>query len=786
MSEQQGPLPTHERKFALFWVVLLVGLTTLFFASLYAPKEDARQAARPQPGQAYRPEFTSSSTCAACHPGESASWRKTYHRTMTQPASAATIRAPFSAREFSFEDKKYRVFMEKDGTKPARFMADMPRLSTTGAQESERMVREIVMVTGSHHMQAYWISMEQELTDVEKSGQRRFNKSCATCHGENAEGGTGTAGAPMLVGKRLISTELLPSIKKAILGRHAAISDESEKAAPQDELRMGTVDDATAEKELLAYLTKVQFDGRLMQFPYVYLIDDQRWIHEEDSFLQPPRVGDELERPGDRWGFNCDECHSVGPSFGWLGDEARARSSAVELGISCEACHGAGKKHAERHQDPFVRYAASSQYNDDNKEKIEDDIVHPDQLDARRASHLCAQCHADLEREGAGYLPFSPGDDLEKKAKVLAFASEDPETWPDWIKRVVDEDRIENGGEGDRVSGSLWPDGTVRVAGRMYNGMMLSACSTRGTMSCTSCHSMHGATDADDLLKPEASRIYPKEEHDGDVDESPTDMLCVQCHERENNMGTQHTHHLENSTGSLCINCHMPHTTYGLLNAIRSHRVDSPSARVFSSAGRPQACALCHLDKSQGSLAENLNEWYGQPVPELDDDDKRHGEDNSLVGVASGVRMVIEGDAVVRALAAFHLGWQPAVNASRVNKSSVWRLALFAELLDDDYVAVRQVAERSLKKSLAGLVEEGVSLRRGQQEWSMPYPVTEEDRAKNHAFLLEKLRLFQEQAAHPTFPARLSFTDVPGKAGLNRRAVQKLLVRDDKEVRINE
>ena len=39
---------------------------------------------------------------------------------------------------------------------------------------------------------------------------------------------------------------------------------------------------------------------------------------------------------------------------------------------------------------------------------------------------------------------------------------------------------------------------------------------------------------------------------------------------------TAHTHHVDGSSGSNCLNCHMPHTTYGVLKAIRSHEISSP------------------------------------------------------------------------------------------------------------------------------------------------------------------------------------------------------------------
>lgn|GEM_PF-65678 len=720
----------------------LAAWATWLVAAAAPADVDTTAKARPTDGTLYRPEFSSSSSCQACHPGEAASWHKSFHRTMTQPANAQTIRAPFAGQSFAYEGKRYSVMRDDDG----KFFIDMPRLSTSGTSAADRMRREVVMVTGSHHMQAYWISMETALTDVEERGRRQFNTRCASCHGENAEGGT----ADMLVGQRRLSTELAPKVQEALFGRHGDTADAGVDEVG-DEGRHHEVRDVSLQQEVLAYVTRVQFDGRMMQFPLVYLLDDQRWIHEEDSFLQPPREPDALERPGDRWGFNCDECHSVGPSFGWIGDEVRARSSAVELGISCEACHGPGRAHIERYRDVSVRYAAAA---DEQERHAKDDMVNPADLDHKLASHICAQCHADLERSGAGYLPFLPGEDLDDMAYLMVFDSEDKAEWPEWIADLHDD-------EPDRVTGTAWPDGTVRVAGRMYNGMALSGCTTRGTMGCTSCHSMHHAEDVDDQLLPEATRIRHA---DGTVDETPTDALCVQCHEREANMGEQHTHHPLTSSGSRCLNCHMPQTTYGLLTAMRSHRVDSPRAKPFAPTRRPQACALCHLDQTQAALGAKLTEWYGQPEVALDDDDKR---------LANGVRMVLEGDAVVRAVAAHHLGWPEAVEASRVDGKSTWRLPLFAELLDDDYVAVRQVAERSLKKSAPGLLDEGVDLR----GWTMPYPAEEADRAQVFQLLM---KAHQRQGG--TWPQRLWLDD----DGWVPAALDKVLGRDDQGVRINE
>ncbi|MEE8526850.1 MAG: C cytochrome precursor, partial [Thermoanaerobaculia bacterium] len=146
---------------------------------------------------------------------------------------------------------------------------------------------------------------------------------------------------------------------------------------------------------------------------------------------------------------------------------------------------------------------------------------------------------------------------------------------------------------------------------------------------------------------------------------------------------TAHTRHLPGSTGSQCYNCHMPFTSYGLLKALRSHQVDSPSVAVSLETGRPNACNQCHLDKTLAWSAENLEDWYGLPAPVLGDVER---------GVPASVIWLLSGDAGQRALMAWSLGWEPARQAS----GSHWMAPFLTQLLVDPYDAVRIIAGRSL------------------------------------------------------------------------------------------
>ena len=138
----------------------------------------------------------------------------------------------------------------------------------------------------------------------------------------------------------------------------------------------------------------------------------------------------------------------------------------------------------------------------------------------------------------------------------------------------------------------------------------------------------------------------------------------------------------------------MAYTSYGLLKALRSHRIDVPNAAATLDTGRPNACNLCHLDKSIGWAARQLSEWYGVESPSLGEDD---------AGVPLALLLGLRGDAGQRALVAWALGWASARNAAQ----APFVPALLAVLVDDPYDAVRYVAARTMRSLGLGAVAPG-------------------------------------------------------------------------------
>ena len=390
-------------------------------------------------------------------------------------------------------------------------------------------------------------------------------------------------------------------------------------------------------------------NGTLIQFPWVYHIDTKRWVFRIDSFLRPPR--DKVTY--NIWNLHCIGCHATGGQPR-VDPNMHTMHSTGELGISCEACHGPGREHAAFHRKDVEDANGSGSK-----------MVDPRERRPEVSAQICGQCHIISERVDEEYWMQhgdsyrAGGDNFGEINRVVQYSEDIP--FRDQF--------------GERLATRFWPDGTVRTGGREYNGLIKSACYLDGEgerkMTCLSCHSMH------DYVSP--SKLIARK-HTGN-------QACTQCH-TEPQYGSnleEHTHHQSESSGSLCVNCHMARTSYALFSATRSHRIQSPKIALSQLGERPNACNLCHLDQTKSWTAEHLSDWYeleSHPMPE---NEKQ---------LAASVVWALQGDAAQRTVTAWHMGW----DKSRDVSNDRWMVPILAELLDDPYAAVRYISYESLKK----------------------------------------------------------------------------------------
>ena len=572
-----------------FWSFIVVVCALAVVGHSWRAFSSSRSVPTNRPIVAEEGNYVTSNSCRACHPSNYASWHTSFHRTMTQVASAATLIPDARGVELTFAGREYKL--ERKGEKI--LVADR----SLGEKEYGPP-KEVVLLTGSHTLQILWI----------ETGQGRT----------------------------------------------------------------------------------------LEQFPFAYIIAEKMWAPVTQTFLMPPETKEAYSIGA--WNGACMDCH-VTQGVSKFVEGNRWDTKVAEFGIACEACHSEGASHIAANRNPLRRWKLHLGKDADAT------IANANRMKGPEAALVCGQCHSvwafngmdeklAFNRRGG---QFRPGEkDLGQRFVVQPNES-DHATQKDFIRRT----------EPDFFRNRFWGDGMIRVTGREMNGVEASPCFRGGNFSCISCHEMHPAKTTQVALQSWArsDQLAPKME---------SDQACLQCHQEMAARLTNHTNHEASSAGSRCYNCHMPHTTFGLLHAMRSHQVSSPNVRESLAYGRPNACNLCHLDQTLGWTAHQLHAWYQQPLPELSDDDQN---------ISAAVQWLVKGDAGQRALLAWGMGWEPAQKVAGRD----WLYPLLIYSLLDPYAAVRFDAWKSLQ-TLPGFSdfdftytaeaeELGAAVKRAYEKW---------------------------------------------------------------------
>jgi predicted CXXCH cytochrome family protein len=281
-------------------------------------------------------------------------------------------------------------------------------------------------------------------------------------------------------------------------------------------------------------------------------------VHKQWSRYHVPDTGgdwwtkfypsDNLKRPT---GPTCDGCHSVNYNI--------QTKQPTEWNVGCEKCHGPGGDHVSR----------PSRAN----------IVNPVRLDTIDGVNVCVQCH-------------SQGQPLQKPLAGKYY------DWPVGYRpglKLSDFWQLEEHKLGDTTF-THFADGTAHKNRMQGNDFVQSVMYRRG-VTCFSCHDVHGTQNNADLIKP-------------------AQVLCLTCHGPISPNGPhtatieQHTHHKIGSTGSECVNCHMPAIQPEIRGVfVRSHTFNFIPPSATDSLKVPNPCTTCHTDKDTKWAAAALKSW---------------------------------------------------------------------------------------------------------------------------------------------------------------------------------
>src|SRR5262245_11769120 len=130
------------------------------------------------------------------------------------------------------------------------------------------------------------------------------------------------------------------------------------------------------------------------------------------------------------------------------------------------------------------------------------------------------------------------------------------------------------------------PDGTALRNSAESLDLAKSRCAG---IKCTDCHDPHRA--------------------DSRADDRRAIAACTKCHVKLATPAAARSHAGHDS--ATCLDCHMPRVVMGIDRFVRSHRISSPANPAMIAAAAPNACNLCHLDRTIGWTLDALRDRFG-------------------------------------------------------------------------------------------------------------------------------------------------------------------------------
>lgn len=285
----------------------------------------------------------------------------------------------------------------------------------------------------------------------------------------------------------------------------------------------------------------------------------QRWFH-----LYPDESidhTDPLHWTGiyQNWNSHCAECHSTRLEKNFDASTSSYATRWTEINVSCEACHGPGQNHVDLAKADKLSSHSRGGFQVDLSERGQWSFKPGASIAERQDEHgrsqlveSCGRCHA---RRGV-LGEYHYGRDLLDTHRVSLI--EDPLYYPDG--QILDE---------VYVYGSF-------VQSKMYQAGVV----------CSDCHDSHSA------------KLH-----------APQSQVCSQCHLPSVFDTPDHHRHAADSSGAQCINCHMPQTTYMVVDPRRDHSMRIPRPDLSIMLDTPNACNQCHDDKDAQWSLDAMRKW---------------------------------------------------------------------------------------------------------------------------------------------------------------------------------
>jgi Tfp pilus assembly protein PilF len=293
----------------------------------------------------------------------------------------------------------------------------------------------------------------------------------------------------------------------------------------------------------------------------------QRWFH-----LYPnERVtsGDELHwtRASQNWNFMCADCHSTGVHKNYDAETDRFQTHWAEISVGCEACHGPASRHIE-----WASARAAGKNLGDSTKGLNT------RLDERRGVVWVGNAttgNATRSRPRTGAREIETCAQCHSRRTQIADGYEAGKQFLDYYRPAL-------------LSRPLYhADGQQHDEVYIWGGFLQSRMYAHG-VTCSDCHNPHSGA-----LRAQGNAV------------------CATCHLPAKYDTPAHHHHELASAGATCVGCHMPTTTYMVIDPRHDHSLRIPRPDLSVTLGTPNACTSCHTQRDARWAAARMAAWYG-------------------------------------------------------------------------------------------------------------------------------------------------------------------------------
>lgn len=331
--------------------------------------------------------------------------------------------------------------------------------------------------------------------------------------------------------------------------------------------------------------------GHMQALGIAWDTSKKEWFH-----LYPTEkltATDELHwtKPSQNANFMCAECHTTNLKRNFNIADATYKTTWSSLGVGCQACHGPASKHLDWVTGEGAKTPIPGSGFDVALKSASQQTV----------LETCARCHSRR----------APLDDGFKHTNRLA---------DDYAMSLITAAQYEVDGhfkQEDFESGSF-------AQSKMF---------MKG-VTCLDCHNPHTGE-----LKAQGNAV------------------CLQCHnaagpiqragldtqtlKRKDYDSPEHTHHPKGSPGSSCVACHMPGKFYMEVDFRHDHSLTIPRPDLSRELGTPNACNICHKDKTPEWAARQIDTWYGKQTRPASFGEMMHGLRTGGIGAADVLGVLV-------------------------------------------------------------------------------------------------------------------------------------------------